>query len=463
VNVELVIDGGTVVTMDAGRRILANGAVAIDEGRIVGVGSRPEIGASYRASRRIDARGCLVTPGFIDVHNHPIHFLSKGIADDLEMSKRSYRRVWPFETSLTHEEAYVSSTCTFLEMIANGTTCFCDPGSRYPDAVGAAARDVGIRGIVAREEWDVADHRGGRDYGEASDETLGRAEEVVHRWHGACDGRLRAWFSLVRPAHVTNQLCVETKKRADELGVGVHAHLHVSPTRKENTKQVLGYGSAVSRYAGLGLLGNNLLLAHLGTVERAEIDMLAEARVKVAHCPSASMLGGFGAIALGTFPEMFDAGVTVGLGSDAGAISRFLDMVRVMYLAACAHKDARMDPEIVGAEKAFEMATIEAAAAVLWDDEIGSLEPGKRGDVTVLGTDSLEWRPNGLSNPIANLVYSASGRSTRHVVVDGRVIMEERRFEAIDVDNISSAADAAASAVLERIGVRLRPSWPVIG
>jgi 5-methylthioadenosine/S-adenosylhomocysteine deaminase len=460
--VDLIVSGGAVVTMDARRTIVADGAVAIDRGLIAAVGKREEIAARHRAREAIDAPGAIVTPGFVDAHNHPVHYLSKGLADDLELSRRSYERIWPFEAALSDEEAYVSALGTFAEMIRNGTTCFCDPGGYRPDAVARAARDAGIRGIVARETWDVPDPHAPAGHCSEPEEAVALAEEVVARWNGAAGGRLRAWFSLVRPSHVSNRLCGLVKERADALGVGVHGHLVVSRTTDRSTRRVVGEGSAIERYHRLGLLEPNVLLAHLGAVTPAEIELLLAGDVKAVHCPSASMLGGFGLVAHGTFPEMVASGLTVALGTDAGAISRFIDMVRVMYLAACAHKDARIDPEAMGAHTAFECATLGGARALLWGDEIGSLEPGKRADLVVLDTAEAEWHPNPLASPVANLVYSASGRAVQSVVVDGRVLMRDRAMRTVDLDALLGEADAVAARVLERIAVRPATPWPVL-
>lgn len=447
--------------MDASRRVIEDGAIAIRGPRIEAVGSRTDLEPCYPDARRIDAPDGLITPGLIDAHNHPIHYLSKGLADDLELSHRSYRHIWPFEAALTDDEAYVSSLGTFAEMIRHGTTCFCDPGSFRPDSVARAARDIGIRGIVTREGWDIADPNAPTSHTEVAQEAIERSEEVIRRWNGAESGRLRAWFSLVRPAHVTDQLCLATKERADALGVGIHGHLTSSRTEDADTRRVVGSSSAVRRYHELGLLDDNLCLAHLGWIVPEEVQLLVAGDVKGVHCPSASMLGGFGVISHGTFPEMRAAGLTIALGSDAGAISRFLDLVRVMYLAACAHKDARIDPTVMGAHAAFEMATNGGARALLWSDQIGSLEVGKAADVVIFDTGGVEWHPNPLGNPIANLVYSASGRSARTVLVDGMPVMEDGELTRIGLASLLADADAAADSVLARLGLSVGGGWPV--
>jgi 5-methylthioadenosine/S-adenosylhomocysteine deaminase len=449
----ILIRGGCAVTMDAERRVIDDAAILVEGRRIAWVGARADLGESSVDAQVIDASGCVITPGLVDAHNHPIHFLSKGIADDLELSERSYRHVWPFEAALTDEEAYVSALGTFAEMLCHGTTCFSDPGSLFPDAVARAAADIGIRGVVSREAWDVPDPNAPPGLTETIDEVLAQGEATVLRLNGSAGGRIRAGLSLVRPGSVTDELCRRTTALADALAVGIHGHMVVSRTTDAQTRQVVGTGSAIPRYERLGVLGPNLCLAHLGALSDDEIDLLRDAGVVGVHCPSASMLGGFGAISHGTVPEMVGRGMAVALGSDAGAISRFVDLVRVAYLAACAHKDARIDPTVMGAATAFEMATLAGARAVRWEDDIGSLEPGKEADLVMFGTDGPEWHPNPLRNPVANLVYSASGSSARTVLVAGEVVLDGGAPTRLDLPAFLPRAAAAADAVLGRIGV----------
>jgi len=449
----ILISGGALVTMDPQRRVIPDADVLIEDDRIAWVGARPEWDGAPPDAQIVDAPDCVITPGLIDAHNHPIHFLSKGIADDRELSERSYRRVWPFEAALTDEEAYISSLGTFAEMLCHGTTCFADPGSLLPDAVARAATDIGIRGIVSREAWDVRDPRAPPGLLELTDEVLRQGRAAVERLHGSAGGRIRAWLSLVRPASVTDELCRATVGLSTELGVGIHGHMVVSRTRNVSTQQVVGRGSAISRYARLGILGDRLLLAHLGALTDEEIDLLRDSGTAGVHCPSASMLGGFGVIAHGSFPEMLDRGVTIALGSDACAISRFVDMVRVAYLAACAHKDARIDPTVMGARIAFEMLTVGGARALRWQDEIGSVAPGMKADLSIFDTGGLAWHPNPLANPVADLIYSASGEAVRTVLVDGEVVVDSGIPTRVDLAALRSRTARAADAVLGRIGV----------
>ncbi|MBI4280027.1 MAG: amidohydrolase family protein [Armatimonadetes bacterium] len=460
--IDLLITGGTVVTMDPQRRIITDGAVAVDGGRILAVDKAAVVAAQYPAVREtIDARGHLVTPGLIDGHNHPIHFLSKGICDDQEYFFRSHHRVWPYEVSLTPDEAYFASLGSFAEMVHSGTTCFASPGDFYPLEVARAANTVSIRGTIARIGWDRHDPNAPERFNETWEEAAARGEEAAHAVNAAGGGRLRGWLSLVRSAHCSDRLCQEIKRRADRMGTMIHGHMCVLPGEAELSLRTFGARS-LERYRRLGVLGPNLYLVHMGWITDEEVDLVREHGVKVCHCPSASMLGGFGCITHGKFPELIAAGVTVALGSDACAISRFVDMVRVMYLAACAHKDVKHDPTVMGPHKAFEMCTIDGARALGWDDEIGSLEPGKRADIAVFATDAIEWQPQPFATPVANLVLSASGAACRHVIIDGRVVMRDRRLLTIDLDAYLCDAAQRAPAILNRLNIPVAPAWPVV-
>ncbi|MBL8661567.1 MAG: amidohydrolase family protein [Candidatus Odyssella sp.] len=456
---DIVVAGGVVVTMDPSRRLIRDGAVAVAGNRIVAVGKRAEIESAHPGARVMGGPDKLVFPGLIDGHNHPIHFLSKGMIDDMRFPERWRNRVWPYEAGLSPEEARLAATGTFLEMIRRGTTCFADPGTFQPDAIAEAAAEIGIRGVVSRMTWDVHDPTAPAQYNDDTASALGRGEATIAKWHGAAGGRIRASFSLVRSAHVTEALVRRVKARADALGVMIHAHL--ATTRGEMEAALRDWGiTPVERYRRFGVLGPNAHLVHMGFVSDEDIATLKAYDASVCHCPSASMFGGFGCVSHGKFPEMVAADVRVVLGTDACAVSRFLDMVRIMYLAACAHKDAKTDPTVIGAHKAMEMATIDAARALLWDRDIGSIEAGKCADIVVADTSGMEWQPNPFANPVANLIYSSDGGCVETVLIDGRPVLENGRFVTIDAKEVSQRAGATSNAILARMGVGLRTAWP---
>jgi 5-methylthioadenosine/S-adenosylhomocysteine deaminase len=449
--------------MDASRRIIADGGVLVADGRIRAVGKASELTAKAPEAEVVERPGALIIPGLIDVHNHPAHFLSKGLFDDIETGRRWATRLYPFDTRIGESQAYWGSLGTFAEMIRNGTTCFGDPGGYFAEATVKAAVDIGIRGVVTRSITDLHDPNR-----PTPDHLLGSADKVIERarrlhteLHGAKGGRIRIWMGLRGVTATSDELCRKIKALADQLGVGVHVHLAVNPS--ETVQCLAKWGMRpVARFDHLGLVDANLLAVHMGAIDEQEVELFARRGAKVGHCPSASMLGAFGCIAHGRFPELAAAGVTIGLGTDAAAISRFLDMVRVMYLAACAHKDVHYDAEVMGAHKAFEMATVDGAKALMWDDEIGSLEEGKRADITIVDRGGWEWQPRPDHNPVANLVYSASGSCVRDVMIDGRFVLQDCHFTTVDLGDVRQRVRVAAEEALAMTNIPAETVWQII-
>ncbi len=395
-------------------------------------------------------------------HNHPAHFLSKGLFDDIEIRERWTTRLYPFDTRIGAEQSYWGSLGTFAEMIRSGTTCFADPGGFHPNATLEAAKKIGIRGAVTRSTSDIADPARPTpdDLLITPQRAVESGEELHERWHGTENGRLRVWFGLRSTTAVSDELCRAIKIAAERRGVGIHVHLATTPA--ENQQVMAKWGKrSVERYEQLGLLDGNLFAVHMGAINDSEVELIARRNVNVGHCPSASMLGAFGCIAHGKFPELIAAGANIAIGTDAAAISRFLDMVREMYLAACAHKDARADATVMGAHTAMEMATINGAKALLWDDAIGSLEAGKCADLVLIDMESLEWYPRPRVNPVANLVYSSGGHRVDSVMIDGNWVMRNRWLRTIDEDELKERTQQAAREMLVQTGIPEVQHWPV--
>ncbi len=459
--IDFLVTGGAVATMTPQREIIRDGAVAIDAGRILEVGKSKDLLQRYHPRETLGGHDKLVAPGFIDCHNHAPHFLSKGFIDDMRYPERWRDRVWPYEAGISEEETRIACTGTFIEMVKNGTTCFWDPGALHPRGVAQAAAAVGIRGTLSHLTWDVHDPSAPAKYNWTTEEALETGQQTVAEFHGTHDGRLRASFSLVRGAHVTDRLCELIKAEADALGVAIHAHCATTQSEYDAAMQNWGC-TPVERFHRTGILGPSTQLVHMGFLADADIEQLAQLDVSVCHCPSASMFGGFGCVSHGRFPELVERGVRITLGTDAAAVSRFLDLVRSMYLVACAHKDVRADPTVIGACKALEMATVNGARSQLWDKDIGSLEAGKCADVVIIDTSGIEWQPSPLDNPIGNLVYSATGSSVSSVLIDGRLVMKDQCMMTLDEAEYLREAREHSGRILERLGTPLVSRWPCI-
>jgi len=457
---DLVIAHGYVVTMNQTRQVHRDGAVAVTGNRIAEVGPAAEMLAKYESPHVIHADGMMVLPGLIDGHNHPTSYLATGLTDDLDVRTSVFKRLYPYESALRPEEAHVAALGTFVEMVKSGTTCFNDPGGYDVDHVGEAARIVGIRGIISRSLRDFVDPNmvASGALVEDVETCLREGDGILKRWNGAENGRIRAWLSLRNVVCVSDELCKQVRDLAKQRKVGIHTHVASAKGANEVTMRLFGK-QALTRYYELGLFGSNLYCAHVGFPDVAEIDLLKQHDVKVAHCPAASQLGAMGVIANGMIPKMMQKGVTVSLGSDTAGAAGFLDLIRTMYVAACAHRDAHFDPQIMDATKALEMATIDGARACLWHDEIGSLEPNKLADIILVDRSGFGWA-HPARDPVRSLVYSGTGDSVDTVIIDGRVVMRKRVVLTVDEEDVMRRVSDAEMAVMQRSGFGTELRWP---
>jgi 5-methylthioadenosine/S-adenosylhomocysteine deaminase len=452
------------VTVDAQRRIFRDGALAIESDQIVAIGKTHEILAAHQADRVIHAKGKLVLPGLINAHAHNTQQLARGLANDCYIQEWLYGRVYPFEDTLSSEEALLSALLCQLEMIKSGTTCFVDPGNHFPDEVARAAMQSGMRGVITRSTMDIHQNPRGdlpnQRFRESTDEAIARLDAVIAGFHEAASGRIRTSASLRNLYTTSDDLISRVKALADRHNLPIQCH--VAGNHSGQVASLARYGCRdVERLDRLGVLNDRWLLIHMNWVSPRELDLLAASGSKVAHCPGAGLKGGWGTFSHGRFPEMLERGTCVCLGTDSGPSGNFMDLTRAMYLAACGFKDSRMQAAIVPAEVALEMATVNGARAVLWDDSIGSLEVGKKADLCLWDLNRAEWRP--VINPIGNLVYSAEGSSVDTVIVDGKILMESGVVKTIDEKALLREATPAARRVAERAGVlhHGKPAWPV--
>jgi cytosine/adenosine deaminase-related metal-dependent hydrolase len=275
-------------------------------------------------------------------------------------------------------------------------------------------------------------------------------EQSVREWDGYANGRIRCWVNIEGKEPCSPELHVGARALAERLGVGTTYHLASSIEEARVSEKRHGRWP-ITRIAELGGLGPNLVIAHAVATADDEIPLLAEHDTKVAFCPSTSLKLGKGATAIGKYPEMRDADVTVGIGTDGVSASGNLNLMRQMYLVAGLFKDARLDPARIGAREALRMATIEGAHALGWDDEIGSLEPGKRADFVLFDLDHGEWAP--YADPLQTLVWSASAASIAETWVDGRPLYRDGRVETVDEDELHEEARTRAAAIVRRAGL----------
>jgi 5-methylthioadenosine/S-adenosylhomocysteine deaminase len=453
-----------ILTLDGARRIVRDGGIAVAAGRIVAVGPTAEVALAHPAGRVLDARGKVVTPGLVDSHIHTTFHLSRGLADEVGSKRFLFERMYPYEAALEPADARASIRLCVLELVKNGVTTFIDAGNYQPELTAETAGAAGLRCVVARSTFDVTRSAMGAippAFIETTDEALARAEAAVTSLHGAFDGRVHAWLQFRGLNNSTDRLIVELKRLADRHGVGVQTHACFARDTMESSLKQHGV-TEIERLARLGVLGPNVLLVHAGWATEAELELLARHDVKVVTAPSSSLHNAYGNLARGHAPELLEAGVAVGLGSDH-ASSGVVDLCQEMFLVAGGYKEIREDAAVLPPERVLEMATVNGARCALRGDALGALEAGRAADLVLFDARRPEWQP--LYNPVANLVYSATGRSVDTVIVGGRVVVEGGRALTLDEAEIVEEARRRAPGILARTGLaaRVLSRWPVVG
>lgn len=447
--------------MDENRRIIRDGAIAIENDKITAVGKSEDVQKEIiSVDYVIDANGMIASPGLINCHCHTTQHLARGVADNVFLPTWIHERLYPFEAVLEPKDAYVSALTCFIEAIKTGTTFVADPGGYHMEWVAKAVKDVGIRAVLARSLVDI--HSEARPIPEAFRETTQEAvnagEDFVKRYDGFAEGRIRAWFSLRTERMVSDELCIAVKALADKYGVGIESHVSSNLDSVNRHKEVFGGKTPIERYHEIGVLGSNLLIVHANWLSRSEIKLVKKYDVKVCHCPTAGAAGGYGTFKIGKFVEMMKKGITVALGHDSAAESNFADMLRVAYMVT-AHRDFRLDATLFPPETLLEMLTLNGAKALLSEDKVGSLTVGKKADVVLFDIKNPEMVP--LLNPVSNLINSACGHCVNTVIIDGKIVMQNREMKTIKEDYVLEEAQKTAESIIERARLKdyIRPVW----
>jgi 5-methylthioadenosine/S-adenosylhomocysteine deaminase len=401
--------------MDASRRVIEDGAVAVAGGRIVAVGKRTDIVRQYAAREVIDARGRAVIPGLINGHTHVPMTLFRGIADDLDLNEWLTKYIFPAEAKNVNEDFVRAGTQLGLaEMIRGGTTTYCDM-YYFEDAIAEETERAGVRGLLGETviDFPVPDNKTWPD-------AMRYTERFVARWKG--NRLVTAAIAPHAPYTVSEAHLREVKAFSDRTGAPIVTH--VAETRKEVEDISRDHGARPVEYlARIGFLGPRDVFAHTVHITEGEINLLKQNGVGSVHNPQSNMKLASGVAPL---PQMMKAGVAVGLGTDGAASNNDLDMWEEMDTAAKLHKLTTGDPKTLTAEEAFALATINGARALHMDSDIGSLETGKRADIVVVDLDALNQTPR--YNIYSHLVYATKAADVLTVVIEGRILMRDRRL-----------------------------------
>lgn len=433
--VDLLIRNGLVITMDQERRILSPGDVAVANGCIVAVASN----LSVEARAVIDAYDHAVLPGLVNAHTHEA--LTRGLAEDLPLDRWLAEICFPLDRAYTPQVMRAAAQMNQLEMIRGGITTFLDI-YRHPSACAEVAQVSGLRAIFAPQI--IVDPPG-------VGESLDSAEAFVAEWRGLCP-RIRAAFGPHAPYSCPPEAYQRVVELAEHYDVPIHTHL--AETRWEMDAVAARYGCTPAEHLDrLGVLGPRLSIAHGVHLTPGDIELLQARDVSVVYNPTSNMKLVAG---IAPVPDLLAAGVRVGLGTDSNLSNNNLDMFEEMRLGAILQKLSCSDAAALPCPDVLAMATIDGARALGMADLIGSLEPGKQADITLVGLDQPHLWPlleGSHSNIGEQLVYSAGAADVTHTIVAGQVLMAERQVLTLDAREARRAVAEATCELLTRAGL----------
>jgi 5-methylthioadenosine/S-adenosylhomocysteine deaminase len=437
----ILIKNGTLLTLDTKDAVMA-GDLLIRGSRIASVGE-----SVAAADVVIDAGGCAVLPGFVQTHVHLCQTLFRGAADDLALIDWLKKRIWPMEAAHTATSARASARLAIAEMVKGGTTCALTMETvNHTTEAFRVVEETGFRATVGKCMMDKGDDVPDALQEETKD-SIRESLSLLEEWHGRAEGRIRYCFAPRFAVSCTRELLEQVAGLARERGVMVHTHASENRTEIEMVESETGERN-VAYLHSLGLTGKHIALAHCVHLDESELEILAQTGTHVAHCPSSNLKLGSG---IAPIKEMIERGISVSLGADGAPCNNRLDMFTEMRTAALLQKVSH-GADTLTAQRALRLATIDGARALGQEQEIGSLETGKRADVIIVNLDRLHStpRPADLTSAI---VYSAQASDVQTVIIDGRLIMRDREFLTMDEQGIIEEANRESGLLQERAGI----------
>ncbi|HEY5776049.1 MAG TPA: amidohydrolase [Xanthomonadales bacterium] len=426
--VDLIIKGDHVISMDAAGSVYQDAAVVVDQGLIVAIGPAGEILSAYQSDKVLEGDNRIVMPGLVNGHSHAAMTLLRGMAEDMALLEWLTKYIFPAEVEFVDAEfVRIGTQLACWEMIRGGTTTFVDM-YYYPDVIAEVVESCGMRALVSATVID----RPSPDAVSASD-SINKGLAFIQRWKGR-NSRITPIFGPHANYTLDTEQLRATREAAINAGVGIAIHMSESMYEVEYSKTHYGKTS-IELFDSIGLLDVPTIGAHVVWPTDAEIPILAKRKVGVIHNPTSNMKTAAG---VSPVAKMLEAGIRVGLGTDGAASNNDLDMWEEMRLAAFLQKVSRMDPEVMPANTVLTMATRGGAEAIGLGDSTGSLEPGKRADLIQVSFDDVHFIPT--YDVISHLVYVADEQDVASVVVDGKLLMQDRKMLTIDTKRVTKEA-----------------------
>ena len=440
IDVDLLIVGGTIVTMNAEREVITNGAIGITNGKIDIMGTRNIVVKNTRPKRTINAAGKVIIPGLINTHTHVPMALFRGIADDLDLQEWLTKFIFPAEAKNVNEAFVRAGTRLGLaEMIRGGTTTYCDM-YYFEDAIADETKKAGMRAVLGETviDFPAPDNK-------TFDAGMSYTERFIKKWQK--DPLIVPAIAPHAPYTVSQEHLLAARDLSNRLNAPLVIHLAEANTETEFIQQKHKGMRPIEFVDSIGFLTDKTIAAHVIQANDSELDILKRRGVGIAHNPQSNMK-----LAAGTapVPAMLRRDLAVGLGTDGAASNNDLSMWEEMDTAAKLHKLISGDPKTLSAEQAFEMATTRGARALHLDKITGSLEVGKRADIAIIDMDSLNQTP--FYNVYSALVYSTKATDVRTVIINGRVVMLDRRLLTLNERAIKIDANAYREKIIKSLG-----------
>ncbi len=444
----ILIQNGTVLTL-RNRKVIREAAIAIEDTNIVDVGKIHEMKRKYgRGYEKIDAKYKVVIPGFINTHQHAAMSLLRGYADDLPLQEWLEKWIWPVEKHMTSQDVYAGALLTAAESIMSGVTTVNTMYHYTPEKNEAKAfEDASLRGIVGHVcfSWRKKEDRKA-------------LEDLARNWHNKKSGLIRASVDPHAPYTVDPEYMKELRRVCDELNVKYGSekapiiwHTHVAETEDEKEKirkafKIRLKGGIMEYLDSLGVLDRHTIAAHCVVMTDGDIETMKRRQVKASHNPISNLKLASG---VSPVPKMLEKGVTVSLGTDSPCSNNTADMFDVIKTAAILHKGINNNPALLPAQQVLELATTEGAKALSWENEIGSIEVGKKADLIIIDCRKPHLQP--LHNETSHIVYAAKPSDVETAIINGEIVMESRKLTKLKIEEIIENAEKAKSNLLEKV------------
>ena len=441
------IKNGLLVTMNERQDILENATIMVENDRIVDILRNGNKGTS-KTDEVIDATGMVVLPGLVNCHVHTVQTLFRGITDNLELLPWLQKYIYPMESVMDADDVYIGSLAGYAEMIRSGTTTCADMQSvRHVDKAFQAAQEIGIRATIAKAMMDSESVP--ENLREETSYCIKESLRLIRQWNNVDNGRLKCMFGPRFIQGCSSSLLKDVGEIATKHNIGIH--IHVAENSAELKQQMEKYKkSPIEVLHQFGLLGSKSLLVHCVQVNDDDMNIISNSRANVVHCPSSNLKLASG---ICDVTALLEKKINVTIGVDGAACNNNLDIFRDMRLAALLAKISKRSERMptISAKDILHMVTIGGAKALGLDDKIGSIEKGKKADITIVNLRKLETVP--IFNILDSLVYSAGGHNVETVIINGKIVLRNRQISTIDESNLILKSQLKADNIVKKSGI----------